>query len=189
MTGGAGGTGGGFTGGGGTGFGGGGAGSLGGSGGTGGLDGGGAGGLGGSGGLGGTAGDGAGGAAGGGGTGPTTTVTFAQVGQVLNATCTSGPNCHGNGGFGTQPIKFTNADLPTLYQTLTGGTKAEECQNKPLVTPGDPSNSAIVAAVKRECGSMFAMPPTCGPQQNPCIPQTDLDLIVDWIQGGAPGPQ
>jgi hypothetical protein len=152
------------------------------SGGAGGVAGGGAGG-GGAGGLGGTGGTDAGGSAGGGAGGSGPTLAFSEVAPVVNQSC-GRMGCHGT-GFGAKMPTLTSANLQTLYQNLTS-TMVPECGNKPLVSPGNPANSAILSLVKRECGDFF-MPADC--MNTPCLPQATIDTLTDWIQGGAPGPQ
>lgn len=102
---------------------------------------------------------------------------------MVNLSCGK-MGCHGT-GFGAKMPTLTNANPQTLYQNLTN-TMVQECGNKPLVSPGNPANSAVLALVKRECGDFF-MPADC--MNTPCLPQASIDTLTAWIQGGAPGPQ
>ena len=102
---------------------------------------------------------------------------------MINTTCAKA-GCHGT-GFGAKMPTLTNTNPQTQYQNLTN-TMVQECGNKPLVDPGDPANSAILALVQQDCGE-FIMPADC--DSDPCIPQANIDTLTAWIQGNAPGPQ
>jgi hypothetical protein len=110
-------------------------------------------------------------------------VAFAEVSGMVNTTCGKS-GCHAAGPLAKMPL-LTSANAQTLYQNLTN-TMVQECGNKPLVDPGDPANSAILALVQQDCGEFF-MPADC--TSDPCIPQANIDKLSAWIQGGAPGPQ
>jgi hypothetical protein len=109
---------------------------------------------------------------------------FTTVSSLLNTTC-GVSTCHGT-GVGAHMPTLTNTNPQTLHTNLTT-FMVPECGNKPLVDPGDPTNSAIISLVNKDCGQLF-MPASCSPQMDPCIPQADIDTLTDWIEGGAPGP-
>ena len=58
-----------------------------------------------------------------------------------------------------------------------------ECRDEPLVTPSDPSRSALYNVLARGCGE-FLMPPACTP--GPCGTLADRQMIETWIASGAP---
>lgn len=116
-------------------------------------------------------------------------LTFAEIDRLIlipscvNVICHSGPPYF-------DPVLGKASD--GLHNTLMTWT-VEECDNQPLVVPGDPDNSALLMLVRRECdpivvestGEMFeSMPPFC---EDPiCLPQADYDALVAWINAGAP---
>jgi hypothetical protein len=69
-----------------------------------------------------------------------------------------------------------------LHSTLMTRTVAR-CGGDPLVSPNDPSKSALVKLVNKACGT-FVMPP--GGASTPTIPAADLTTITSWISAGAP---
>ena len=80
------------------------------------------------------------------------------------------------------PPDYSNRD-GTLYDTLLTWRVAQ-CDDAPIVVPGDPDASAMIRLVKRQCGSLF-MPTTCEPDRNPCIYPDELEVFESWIRGGA----
>jgi hypothetical protein len=124
----------------------------------------------GSGGRSGTGGSGLGGKSGG--TGGGAAVAFSQVATIIGKTCGT---CHA----ASMPVLKNDMNLRTTLTTF----KAMPCANNPLVTPNDPSKSAIVQLVSKQCGATV-MPVGC--KSTPCIPQADLTTITNWINAGAP---
>ncbi len=104
-------------------------------------------------------------------------MTFYELDYLLGLTCAT-PSCH-------TPIYFepdlTNA-YGDLYDILTTYT-VEQCNDNPLVIPGDAENSAMMMLIYGEC-SEFAMPLEC--MDPPCLFQEDVDKYAAWINAGAP---
>lgn len=74
-----------------------------------------------------------------------------------------------------------------LYSTLTTHV-VTRCDNQPLVNPNNSSESALAMVVQQQC-MMLAMPMGCAQQPASCLGDEDINLIVAWIDGGAPGPE
>ncbi|WP_437324758.1 hypothetical protein [Sorangium sp. So ce381] len=137
----------------------------------------------------GSGGDGAGGAtassstsAGTGGGGSAVDPTFETVREVVAQAGCSTASCH-NG-----EAKPTLVDDNTLYTTLTTHI-SEACGDIPLVTPGEPEQSALVKILKGPCGDIARMPNGCvgvpGPEYT-CLLQEYIDAIEQWVANGAP---
>lgn len=60
--------------------------------------------------------------------------------------------------------------------------QVSHCNDEPLVTPGQPENSAILKLVTQRCGE-FVMPPLC---TDPCVDAETYEGIEAWIKAGAP---
>jgi hypothetical protein len=139
------------------------------------------------GGLGNTGGSGIGGAPGGGspgaGGGPAA-ASWADLNYMLNTGCAG---CHSlKPGLYLVPDDGVEGANEALHSTLTS-FQVQECNNEPLVTPGDPTKSAILKLLNAECtkdGQPFFMPVTCGAP--PCFPQDWVGGISLWIEAGAP---
>jgi hypothetical protein len=120
---------------------------------------------------------GAGGAAGAAGPG-----TFGAVAEIMRQNCGLSA-CHG-GGPESQELVYTN--VATLHSVLTT-TIVSECNNNPLVMPGDPVNSALIKLPNWDCtdpsGGPFVMPQGC--IEDPCLPPAELASITAWIMAGA----
>jgi len=120
-----------------------------------------------------------------GGTGATTPGTFNDVAAIMARNC-GASQCHG-GGPGGQPLVYTNK--ATLYNTLTT-TVVTECMSAKLVTPGDPTHSALVLLptwmCKDQSGGPFVMPQGCITQPDPCLTDAEMASIKQWIMAGAP---
>lgn len=108
------------------------------------------------------------------------TATLSAVAAILKESC-GALSCHGGGPEG-RDVVFT--DPATLYQTLTT-TVVAPCNNKPLVTPGQSANSALLMLPTWQCDD-FVMPQGCF--DDPCLPTADLATISAWIDAGAPNP-
>jgi hypothetical protein len=101
--------------------------------------------------------------------------TFAQVATIVSNTCAL-TSCHG----GRRNPNLSNS--ANLRNNLLG-TSVSQCGSDHLITPGDPSNSALLELLNRKCGS-FVMPQGCS--TNPCIAAADIATITSWVQNGAP---
>jgi hypothetical protein len=111
--------------------------------------------------------------------------TFDDVAWLLNQSCGNGI-CHVPPGLdneGFEPDLITT-DYTTLYQQLMTYT-VEECGNVPLITPGDPTNSAILKVTQKQCGDL-AMPDGCATEPSFCLFQEDIDILTAWVNAGAP---
>jgi hypothetical protein len=143
------------------------------------------GGTGGTGGTAGTAGTGGGGT-GGGGTGggggsESLPPTFANFKEIVQLSCFGGL-CHSGG---ENPLDMTIDDM--LYTTLTTH-QTEDCG--PLLTPGNPAQSAVLTLVKGSCNGTDRMPyadcydePQGGAD---CLSAAEISSIEAWIAAGAP---
>jgi hypothetical protein len=103
-------------------------------------------------------------------------------------------SCH-NGE--TQPRMFweSSADDALLYQTLTTFA-ADLCDNKVLVVPNDPENSALLSILRGECDDFVSppsppmssrMPSGCDPDPvtGNCLDEATIGSIEQWIASGA----
>ncbi len=112
--------------------------------------------------------------------------TFATLKLVLTEArppCAAA-DCHGPGG--PNPLQYWVKDDDKLYETLTHHISVD-CGNIPVVTPGDPSRSAIVKVLKGPCSAKVPqMPNGCRPQDNNCLPSEYVAAIERWIALGAP---
>jgi hypothetical protein len=118
-----------------------------------------------------------------------TPMTFDELRTFLDtpgkgiASCFS---CHEAGG--CLPQVFKNDD--TLYDTLMTHM-ITRCENKLLVVPGDPENSALYRVLHGDtCGTVTRMPQGCyasdDPEQNTCITDDVTERLRLWIEMGAP---
>ncbi len=90
-----------------------------------------------------------------------------EVAPILQSSCLS---CHGaRGGMGNVSVS-------------SGDAMAKRSSLGQLVTPGDPSKSALFLSISLPKGSPKAMPPT-GP-----LSKDKVDTIRQWIQEGAKWP-
>jgi hypothetical protein len=85
-------------------------------------------------------------------------VTFDLIGAIFSNRCRS---CHGENG-------IQGLDLTTYETAMAGGASG------PVILPGDPGNSYLI---QKQTGDQ--------PHFNP-FSQDELDLIIQWIEEGAP---
>lgn len=104
--------------------------------------------------------------------------TFMGVASLMQRNCGL-PACHGGGPDG-QDLIFVNPS--TLYGILTS-KRVMACGNNLLVTPGDPTNSALLWLPTWQCND-FVMPMGC--IEDPCLTEAELSAIRTWIAAGAP---
>ncbi len=102
------------------------------------------------------------------------TVPYSTVATIVGRSCTAA-KCHGRD---EEPLIAADATLPHFLTT----TVVEECDNLPLITPGEPANSALVRLVNWECGELV-MPDTC--RRVPCLDSADFEKLKAWIEQGA----
>lgn len=146
------------------------------------------------GGAGGSAGGSAGASGSGGGGGGGTAVTFTQVKELLAMSC-KGSKCHDAGNQGKQVDLVTSDGLYTRLTTpLPAGTA--HCVGDTPIVPNMPTMSLLVKAVtgpgKISCSKsgggteMIArMPDDCPQANRPCLTETQIKLISDWVAAGA----
>jgi hypothetical protein len=108
--------------------------------------------------------------------GASASATFAFVASTIMANC-GGSTCHN----GSQSVKFDVTDTATLYTNLTT-MKAPDCKNVPLVTPSDPTMSALYLAITKMCGGTVPQMP----DGKPALPTATQTAIQQWIMAGAP---
>jgi hypothetical protein len=105
-------------------------------------------------------------------------VAFAQVMTFIRVQCGT---CHTGQ---TPPNLNTTRGAEMLHRTLTT-TPVAECGGHPLVTAGEPKQSALLMVGMGECG-MLRMPAGC---VDPiCYSVADELLLTSWILAGARNP-
>jgi hypothetical protein len=124
----------------------------------------------------------------GGSSGTSTLATWANVHDVVDNTC-FGSDCHTQGDrepilLGLSSAALSDADL---YNKLTGYRTAL-CQQRMLVKPCAPEESAFYLALAGMCSDLPQMPFGCMPQYDNCTPTEKLEGIRQWIANGAPRP-
>jgi len=114
----------------------------------------------------------------------TVKLVFGGGGGVM--TCAAAP-CHGVGGVAppADPLELPTNDDLRLYTSLTTYV-SKACNNTPLVTPGNPAQSALVAILSGSCGMTPRMPYGCTAEAGDCIPDEYVAAIAQWIASGAP---
>jgi hypothetical protein len=113
---------------------------------------------------------------------PATFDTLKFVLQGTNPPCVAS-DCHGSGTH--HPLTLAVNDQ--LYTTLTTHVSMR-CGSIPLVTPGNPQQSALVAILKGPCGETPRMPNGCIEDEfgNTCVPDEYIAAIEQWVANGAP---
>jgi len=79
-----------------------------------------------------------------------------------------------------------------LYTELTTYVSVE-CGNIPIVTPGNPAQSALIKLLKAPCDDGIGepiprMPNGCTEDEfgNTCVPDEYIAAIEQWVASGAP---
>jgi hypothetical protein len=89
---------------------------------------------------------------------------------------------------GDKPYVFTEND-DTIYQQLLD-TAITRCDNRKLLVPGDPDNSALYLVLNGTCGTVGKMPLGCYESEdglyNYCTKHDDRERLRLWIAAGAP---
>jgi hypothetical protein len=100
-------------------------------------------------------------------------------------TCAAAP-CHGLHGMAppTHPLELPTNDDALLYTNLTTYV-SKACNNTKLVTPGDPSQSALLKILRGPCGMTPRMPYGCTEDAGDCIPDDYIAAVEQWIKNGA----
>lgn len=101
-------------------------------------------------------------------------------------TCAAAP-CHGLHGMAPpdHPLELPTNDDALLYTNLTTYV-SKACNNTKLVTPGDPSQSALLTILRGPCGMTPRMPYGCSADNGDCIPDAYIAAVEHWIANGAP---
>jgi hypothetical protein len=113
---------------------------------------------------------------------PGVEASFATVRQVVVQAHCADASCH-NG-----EVKPRLQDDATLHATLTTHV-SKACGNIPVVTPGNPEQSALVKLIKGPCGELPRMPNGCVStpiEEYTCLPPDYIDAIERWVKNGAP---
>jgi hypothetical protein len=114
---------------------------------------------------------------------PPTWDTVKLVLTGTNPPC-SASDCHGPGGPNTFQVNIK--DESALYTMLTTHISVD-CGNIPVVTPGDPSKSALVKVLNGPCSAKVPqMPNGCTPADGNCVPADYIAGVTQWIANGAP---
>lgn len=148
-------------------------------------------GAGGGGGDGGSGGDGAGGSntggsspVGAGGSASTIEASFETLKLVITRSTCTDASCH-NGE--AQPTLTRQMTDDELYETMISYV-SEACGDIPLVTPGNPEQSALIKILKGPCGEIARMPNGCVSEpieEYTCIPWEYIDALERWVASGA----
>lgn len=102
---------------------------------------------------------------------------------VIMALGCNGSDCHG--GSEANPLDLRlNEDL---YTNLTTSASIE-CDNLPIVDPGNAEGSALIRLLKGPCGETPRMPAGCFENEfeNNCVPDDYIAAIEQWVADGAP---
>lgn len=97
--------------------------------------------------------------------------------EVLR-TCTGGV-CHDRIDPGGE-LSLTKEDA---YDALVGAPSVQRTDML-LVDPGSPDTSYLL--IKLGVGDLSLLEEALMPSGEPLLPQSDLDLIIQWIEDGAP---
>jgi hypothetical protein len=114
------------------------------------------------------------------------TVRLVLMGGGPIMPCAAAP-CHGVNGMAppSDPLELPPNDDAQLYTNLTSYV-AKDCNAMKLVTPGDPSHSALLTILQGPCGMVPRMPYMCTDADRNCIPAEYVTAISQWIASGAP---
>lgn len=137
----------------------------------------------GSGGVGGTGGAhaGAGGASAGSSGSGAASATFTQVYALFKTSC-AGATCHIGARSVGDMLSFD--DQATAYKGLVDAASVS-CTGEKRVVAGDPNKSELVHTLQRTTiGSCVRTPRM--PDNQPKLPQADIDRVVAWVMAGAP---
>jgi len=127
-----------------------------------------------------------GGAAGGATGGAGGAVTFAQVAQILGASCGTG-TCH-DGGEHTDLRNNTGLYGRIVNGMPSGSKTMSSCTSRTLIEPNDVASSVIAQAVMASVSGCTnaRMPDDCPTTNRPCLTATQISTITSWINAGAP---
>jgi hypothetical protein len=107
--------------------------------------------------------------------------SFTQVFALLTTSC-AGSSCHANAMRPADGLSFS--DMATAYANLVN-VDAVSCSGEKRVVPGDPDKSELVHSLQHtNVGSCTRTPRM--PDGKPQLAQSDIDVVIAWIQAGAP---
>jgi len=108
--------------------------------------------------------------------------TFATFKTIASAGCDNG-DCHD----GNEANPLNLVDRPELYEHITT-LVSPECENLPIVDPGNPEGSALIKLLKGPCGTLPRMPKDCFVTEfeNTCVSDDYIAAIEAWVAAGAP---
>lgn len=110
----------------------------------------------------------------GGSAGAAAAVPYSQVVAFIDSQCAP---CHD----GAEMPNMHPADPAGLYTLLTTRT-VTQCGGNKMVTPGDPSKSALLMVGTDKCTGL-KMPSGCS--EPLCFATNDIAMLTAWIQSGA----
>lgn len=106
--------------------------------------------------------------------------TFTEVYALFTASC-AGATCHVASNFPAGMLSMS--DKATAYMNLVG-VNASACPGEKRVVPGEPDKSELLHALAHtqigDCADTPRMP-----DDQPQLPQSDIDLVSSWIMAGA----
>jgi hypothetical protein len=107
--------------------------------------------------------------------------SFTQVFTLLTTNC-AGSACHANAMRPADGLSFS--DMATAYANLVN-VDAVNCSGEKRVVPGNPDKSELVHSLQHtNVGSCTRTPRM--PEGKPQLAQSDIDVVIAWIQAGAP---
>ncbi|MEP6652440.1 MAG: hypothetical protein ABJA82_03725 [Myxococcales bacterium] len=114
-------------------------------------------------------------------------ITFAHVAPILRRNCAE--KCHDGRAMAADDFVFVDTgDLRARLLGPAPATVPTPCRDRPLVVPGEPDRSLLVAVIEEpdgpRAGCAERMPHSC-PERRPCITGTNLETIRGWINAGA----
>lgn len=114
-------------------------------------------------------------------------VTFASVRPILQRSCAM--TCHDGRSSAADDFVFRDdGDLKARLLDVAPRTVPRDCQDRPLVVPGRPELSLLVAMVEEpdgpRAGCAERMPHSC-PGRRPCLTETEILTVRAWIEAGA----
>ena len=109
-------------------------------------------------------------------------VTLSQLqAQVFTPICSG---CHT--GIGSALPGVQNLTAGHTYGSIVGVPSIEQ-PSLLRIKPNDPNNSYLIRKIEGAPGiSGSRMPFGCGSSSNPCLDQTTINQIIEWVNEGAP---
>jgi uncharacterized protein (TIGR03118 family) len=112
----------------------------------------------------------------------TATVTLSQLqAQVFTPICSG---CHS--GLGSSLPGVQNLTAGHTFSNVVNVASIEQ-PSLLRIKPNDPANSYLIRKIEGTAGiSGSRMPFGCGSSSDPCLDQTTINQIIDWVNAGAP---